>query len=141
MNNYGIVHRDLKPENIIYDQNNRKIKIIDFGFATHFTSESHIYPSCGTPGYVAPEVLDKSKILITPQIDIFSLGITIYYLVYGKMPYSSKCNVLKANKDCIFSFDNNLFERPILCDLLKRMICPLKYRLSLNEVINHNYFK
>lgn len=108
LNNHCIVHRDIKPENVIYDFTTRKIKVIDFGFATNYTSDWHIYASCGTPGYAAPELLDKAKTLITPQVDIFSLGVTIYFLVFGKLPYSSKTNILKANKDCLFSFDANL---------------------------------
>lgn len=53
----GIVHRDIKPENVVYDQKSRKIKILDFGFATFAQQQTHIYNHCGTAGYSAPESL------------------------------------------------------------------------------------
>merc|ERR1740136_631691 len=55
----AIAHRDLKPENLLLmsKTNDRDIKIADFGFATKVTSEECLKTQCGTPGYVAPEIL------------------------------------------------------------------------------------
>jgi serine/threonine protein kinase len=52
-----IVHRDLKPENIMIDNTLDSIKIVDFGLATHIDEPKYIFVRCGTPGYVAPEII------------------------------------------------------------------------------------
>lgn len=52
----GIAHRDLRPENIIVTKNDVP-KIIDFGLATSTRSEDHIYTRCGSPGFIAPEII------------------------------------------------------------------------------------
>lgn len=52
-----IVHRDLKPENIMINNTLDSIKIVDFGLATHIDEPKYIFVRCGTPGYVAPEII------------------------------------------------------------------------------------
>ena len=51
------MHRDIKPENLIVSENGDTIKIVDFGLATHIDDPAYIFVRCGTPGYVAPEIL------------------------------------------------------------------------------------
>ena len=53
-----IIHRDLKPENIIVSENIENVKIVDFGLATFIDEPKYIYVRCGTPGFVAPEILN-----------------------------------------------------------------------------------
>ena len=78
----GIIHRDLKPANILLD--NGKIKIADFGLASQIKSMNPIYKKCGTPGYMAPEILsydEKSRFLTyDDKCDIFSVGCIFYYM-------------------------------------------------------------
>ena len=52
------MHRDIKPENILIHRNNNKtiIKIVDFGLASYVNEFPYIFPKCGTPGFVAPEI-------------------------------------------------------------------------------------
>ena len=73
----GIIHRDIKPENIIikhaFDDTN--VKISDFGLAT-FADQNFLFTRCGTPGYVAPEVLADKK--YGSKVDIFSIGVILY---------------------------------------------------------------
>lgn len=74
-----IMHRDLKPENIFfYNFNDLSIKIGDFGLAENQNKAELISRRCGTPGYVAPEVLFNKK--YTTKCDIFSLGVLLYVM-------------------------------------------------------------
>eukprot|EP00954_Amorphochlora_amoebiformis_P026949 1382335-Amorphochlora_amoeboformis.AAC.1 len=88
LHSIGIVHRDLKPENLIYADNTKEspIKITDFGLAK-LKEKKHdkMETACGTPGYVAPEVLKKQK--YTEAVDIWSLGVILYILLCGFPPF------------------------------------------------------
>jgi len=81
-----IAHRDLKPENLLSagDAADERIKIADFGFAKTFSDEKLI-TSCGSPGYVAPEVLTSDS--YTPAVDMWSVGVIIYILLCGYPPF------------------------------------------------------
>jgi len=95
----GIIHRDIKPSNILVSaENDRPIpKIIDFGVAkaisqplterTLFTEDNHLL---GTPEYMSPEQADMSNEDIDTRSDIYSLGVLLYVLLAGILPYDSK---------------------------------------------------
>lgn len=95
----NIVHRDLKPENIMMtSEDNFSFKIIDFGLAYNSSEpQSH---KCGSPGYIAPEMLLRSH--YTHKVDIFSAGVIIYILLTGFHPFGSSCpqKMLNANMKC-----------------------------------------
>ncbi len=55
------MHRDLKPENIMFIDSYDSLKIVDFGLATPTNIQKYLYPKCGTPGYVAPEIANISN--------------------------------------------------------------------------------
>ncbi|EGR30567.1 hypothetical protein IMG5_129000 [Ichthyophthirius multifiliis] len=99
----NIIHRDLKPENILlYDQNDQtNIKIADFGLATYDNSvqQSMLYKKCGTPGFIAPEILQDN-------IDIFSAGVIFYILLTGEQPFKAANNkqLVEKNKACQIDF-------------------------------------
>lgn len=86
----NIVHRDIKPANILYKEG--VFKIADFGMAkiiyddnaNHDMLQSH----CGTPFYMAPQILDKE--LYSKKCDIWSLGVILYELLYGRLPWNNK---------------------------------------------------
>ena len=77
------MHRDLKPENIMFKDGYHSLKIVDFGLATPINVGKYIYPKCGTPGYVAPEVANLKDLShkYDRVCDIFSVG-CIFYKLY-----------------------------------------------------------
>lgn len=85
----GIVHRDLKPENLIYasTMKDAPIKITDFGLAKlrDEGEEKTMSTACGTPGYVAPEVLKNEP--YGPAVDMWSVGVILYILLCGFPPF------------------------------------------------------
>lgn len=82
-----IVHRDLKPENLLYqdDSLDSKLKIADFGLAKLVNNGSMMQTACGTPGYVAPEIL-KGK-AYGMEVDLWSVGVIVYILLCGFPPF------------------------------------------------------
>jgi len=90
LHEHHVVHRDLKPENILLTKEGR-IKITDFGLAHYLKlpDSFHImHTCCGTPHYVAPEVLGSEDYGI--QVDFWSLGVILYIMLSGYQPFNSK---------------------------------------------------
>uniref|UniRef100_A0A8K9UPX8 Calcium/calmodulin-dependent protein kinase 1Da n=1 Tax=Oncorhynchus mykiss TaxID=8022 RepID=A0A8K9UPX8_ONCMY len=83
----GIVHRDLKPENLLYfnPQDESKIMISDFGLSKMEGSGDVMSTACGTPGYVAPEVLAQKP--YSKAVDCWSIGVIAYILLCGYPPF------------------------------------------------------
>jgi len=80
-----VVHRDIKLENWLYDTpESDHLKLIDFGFSKIWKPNTKMALSCGTLAYVAPEVLAQSY---TSQCDLWSLGVTVFILLMGYMPF------------------------------------------------------
>lgn len=75
----GIMHRDIKPENLILvdKSDDMQIKLADFGLAA-YTSDDLLFKRCGTPGYVAPEILEDQ--VYDSKVDVFSSGVILYIL-------------------------------------------------------------
>ncbi len=87
----GIVHRDLKPENLLLTSKHDdvNIKVADFGFAVRVTPRTLLKCQCGTPGYLAPEIICKQD--YAAPVDIWSLGVIFYILLGGYPPFSTSC--------------------------------------------------
>ena len=85
----GVVHRDLKPENIMVDDEDN-VKLIDFGIASDVQSRRLTYtsltPALGTPNYIAPEQVKGKR--GDARSDIYAMGIIVYEMVTGKLPFS-----------------------------------------------------
>uniref|UniRef100_A0A673A0S9 non-specific serine/threonine protein kinase n=1 Tax=Sphaeramia orbicularis TaxID=375764 RepID=A0A673A0S9_9TELE len=81
----NIVHRDLKAENLLLDHN-LNIKIADFGFSNLFSRGQLLKTWCGSPPYAAPELFE-GKEYDGPKVDIWSLGVVLYVLVCGALPF------------------------------------------------------
>lgn len=80
-----ITHRDIKLENLIID-NHSNIKLIDFGFSTCFPHSTKAKLFCGTPSYMAPEIVARKE-YHGPPVDIWALGVLLYALLCGTFPF------------------------------------------------------
>jgi len=107
LNSQNIVHRDIKLENILMDsyENDYDFKLADFGLATEATGDLKL--RCGTPGYIAPEILRRQP--YGTKSDLFSVGIIMYILLSGKMPFYSESvkDILVKNTECIINFNDH----------------------------------
>jgi len=88
----SIVHRDLKPENLLLTstEDDANVKIADFGLAKLLNDDALMQTACGTPGYVAPEILDQ--IPYDHKVDTWSLGVITYILLCGFPPFYDENN-------------------------------------------------
>lgn len=84
----NIVHRDLKPENLLYSSpaDDATIKVADFGLARIVSGKDMMKTACGTPGYVAPEIL-KNMGYDSGAVDVWSAGVILYILLCGFPPF------------------------------------------------------
>ncbi|EGR31100.1 protein kinase domain protein, partial [Ichthyophthirius multifiliis] len=142
--NKNIMHRDLKPENIPFAKkgNQQILKIVDFGLGTFADESPYMFPKCGTPGFVAPEIanlIDKTQ-RYSVICDVFSAGIIFYILLTGEAVFQGqKFNeVLRKNKECIIDFERKELENvSIDCkDLLIKMLekDPSQAQKTISEV-------
>ncbi|CAD8185762.1 unnamed protein product [Paramecium octaurelia] len=140
----GLLHRDIKPDNIMIDKN-LNIKIIDFGLATKQGSLL-CFQKCGTPGYIAPEIVTSKKSQYNTKSDIFSLGVVFYKLITSKELFqqSQLDNLQYCYKENVLSMEHFIeYNIPDSCfDLLSNMLFYDKNkRISAKECLQHNYFK
>ncbi|XP_068156919.1 serine/threonine-protein kinase par-1 [Drosophila tropicalis] len=134
----GIVHRDLKAENLLLDFN-MNIKIADFGFSNHFKPGELLATWCGSPPYAAPEVFE-GKQYTGPEIDIWSLGVVLYVLVCGALPFDG--STLQSLRDRVLSgrFRIPFFMSSECEHLIRRMLVlePTR-RYTIEQIKRHRW--
>lgn len=86
MHENNVAHRDLKLTNILIDEE-YTVKVIDFGFACESSERQKMY--CGTPSYMAPEIVEK-KIYLSKPVDIWSLGVVLFKLLSGEYAFGGR---------------------------------------------------
>jgi len=93
----GIIHRDIKPENILLVEKNSEnliLKISDFGLSKILFNE-FTFESFGSPVFAAPEIANRLKYRF--EADVWSIGVVMYFLFYGKTPYEDDCEEKDLN--------------------------------------------
>lgn len=133
-----VIHRDLKLGNLFIDEN-MKLKVGDFGLAAKLQNETERRMTvCGTPNYIAPELLEGKK-GHSFEVDIWSTGVVMYTLLVGKPPYQSK-DVKSTYKRILansYSYPENITISNEARTLISRMLevsSSLLQQLSLNNL-------
>ncbi|XP_053408401.1 serine/threonine-protein kinase SIK2-like [Mercenaria mercenaria] len=135
-----VVHRDLKAENLLLDAN-MNIKIADFGFGNFFNGKEPLATWCGSPPYAAPEVFEGKK-YVGPQIDIWSLGVVLYVLVCGALPFDGQNLQILRFRVLSGRFRIPFFMSSECENLIRRMLVlePGK-RYSMEQIKNHQWMQ
>lgn len=168
MHNHGIVHRDLKPENLLLcsgislhfhlfdrsgylhdislftpnslDSDDSDIKIADFGFAKRVRDLSPKETACGTPGYVAPEILRGDK--YGAEVDVWSMGVICYVLLAGYPPFydEDQKRLFKKIKEGRYHFHEDYWSNtsPEAINMIQMMLCvDQTKRWTSNQLLKH----
>ncbi|KAK0425857.1 hypothetical protein QR680_009430 [Steinernema hermaphroditum] len=129
-----VVHRDLKPENVVFFEKLGMVKLTDFGFSNLFVPGEHLRTSCGSLAYSAPEILLGDS-YDAPAVDVWSLGVILYMLVSGKLPFeeANESETLTQILDCRYKRPEGVSDA--CCDLIAKMLVrdPAK-RATLEEL-------
>ena len=141
LHNNNIIHRDIKPENILIGEDN-KIKLCDFGWAKELTLENRS-TFCGTVEYMAPEIVGSEN--YDYGVDIWSLGILLYELLYGHSPFKANNtkNVILNIKSHELTYDDTNKTVSKSCkDLIQKLLNnnPQK-RYKIKDILEHPFVK
>ena len=138
----NIVHRDLKPENLLYrgPLPDNTLKLADFGLAQIITPLTHLRTACGTPGYVAPEILQGKD--YDKGVDMWSLGVILYILLCGFPPFyeDHTPELFRLIKKGQFDFPSPYWDDidDSAKDLIKKLlVVDPKKRYSAADVFTH----
>ena len=143
LHKFGIIHRDLKPDNIMIMPNDIIIKIMDFGFSKIVSKEEKLMEGFGTLYYAAPELIQNLPYNL--EIDVWSLGVIIYYMFTGCYPFNGKLEDEIEEKILEENVEFKDGEWTIISDDVQDLIykCLEKNpgeRIKIDEFIIHPWF-
>lgn len=129
----NIVHRDLKPQNILVDIESGLIKLIDFGMSNFVQKGQLRNTFCGTYHFAAPEMIRGEK-YHGPEVDIWSMGVVLYYMLTGKAPFENVVDTMQGN----YIIPELKEESLQILDLLNKIFqVNRSERVKLEDVIQH----
>ena len=142
LHSHRVIHRDLKLGNLFLTDK-MELKVGDFGLATKLDFEGERKRTvCGTPNYIAPEILD-GKTGHSYEVDIWSLGVIIYTLIIGKPPFETRDvkTTYKRIKLNSYSFPENAIISEAAKNLISQILVtdPSK-RPTLDQILTHDFF-
>ena len=132
----SITHRDLKPENVLLtllDTNETLAKITDFGLSKFINETSLMKTFCGTPNYLAPEVLStRGEASYSNKVDVWSLGVILYICLVGYPPFTGASSSMHFTNQAkiVFSFEVKCFNDEKLKKYHSRLILPCTFRIK-----------
>jgi len=141
----GVVHRDLKPENILCKKDSdTDIKITDFGLSNIMTTTNILQSKCGTPVYMAPEMLQNLP--YDQSVDVWAAGIILYIILSGTLPFyaDNPDDFLELVRHSDFSFPDSEWEEisegPK--DLIRKILVPdPRRRFTIRMILEHPWLK
>lgn len=142
---HHVIHRDLKPENLLLSthEDDAVLKIADFGLCRYLSPDEQARIVCGSPLYMAPEVLQFQE--YDSKVDMWSTGAILFELLNGHPPFygRSNCQLLQNIKNCtILPFPEVILSdlHPDCIDICTKLLCqnPGK-RLSTEEFLKHKF--
>lgn len=139
----GVYHRDIKPENLLLDEN-ENLKVTDFGLSALAESKHQdglLHTTCGTPAYVAPEVINR-KGYSGVEADIWSCGVVLYVLLAGYLPFHDSNLMEMYRKIGRADFKCPSWFPPEVRKLLKKILDPNpNTRISIAKIRENAWFK
>eukprot|EP00968_Pinguiococcus_pyrenoidosus_P013442 scaffold1220_cov259-Pinguiococcus_pyrenoidosus.AAC.114 len=145
-NSLAQVHRDIKPENLLLttSADDASIKIADFGFAKKDVTSDSLKSKCGTPGFVAPEILKGMG--YGTQVDVWSLGCIVYILLGGYPPFydESQPQLFRKIKAGQFKFHREYWSHVSddAKDLINKMITVNpRERITAHDALHHSWIE
>ncbi|MCQ2815886.1 MAG: serine/threonine-protein kinase [archaeon] len=134
----GVVHRDLKPENLLLD-NDKVLKIIDFGLSNYFNGELLVTP-CGSPCYASPEMVTGNR-YNGFYIDVWSTGIILFAMLCGYLPFEDPNNekLFKKIAACKLEYPSHLTK--LSKDIMRRiLVTDPEKRIKVKEIKKHDFY-
>ena len=135
----GVVHRDLKPENLLLDEQ-KNIKIVDFGLSNIYKNNELLSTACGSPCYAAPEMINGDS-YVGLRVDIWSSGIVLFAMLCGYLPFEDSDNEILYKKITKGKFKTPKYLSDCCKDFLHKIlnVNPEK-RYTIEQIKNHPWF-
>lgn len=136
----GFAHRDLKLENVFLDASKRNVIVGDWGFATPWAPGVLLTERCGTLFYLPPEMISGAG-YVGPEVDMWSLGVLLYYLLVGSLPFDAGSNEETEQRilHCQPAFP--AFLSPDARHLLQSLLCRAPLRLTAAQAMQHPWVR
>jgi len=143
LHTHGIVYRDLKPENVLLDETGH-VKLADFGFSKRLFGISITWTLCGTPEYLAPEIIRNEGHGF--EVDFWSLGVILYEMVVGIPPFYHENHLDLCRQIIHGKVGFPPFLDIVTCDLIKKLLTVdrrkrLGHVRGVRDICRHAFFK